>query len=184
MKFFKNPAVLLILSLLLIVSSTVFSTRVKLGGKCDDVTDIFYTDTAEQRSIATLLREIVTQSTSLSLIAQDYGIDTEDFDQQADWLEWALRSERGSERYIYVEYSELLKAFTALRRQLDSAALTQSDQAMVNAAENLIDADIAQITELSSVYNNAVRSFNRRYDRFPATFMASFSGVDMPEEFT
>lgn len=182
-KLFTNRAFVIIVSAILIVASTVLSTRSKLGGKADDVTEIFYADPAGGRSIASLLQELGSQAALLSAIAADYGVDAEDFSYEVDWLDMALRYNRGDESYICSEYNALMKSYQNVRRLLDSAALSDTDRAQADKAIALIDADSAEITSLASDYNAQVRSFNRRYGNPLATFMAEFAGVEMPEEF-
>ena len=183
MSFFKKPAVLIVLSVILILASTTLSVHAKLGRKSSEVTDIFYSDTTESKSIATLLREYSSASSTIALIASDYGLDTDDVSSQAYWLDSALRYSRGDEPYIYSEYSLLSKALVSLERQLESAGLNANDAAQVEGAFDELDSLQAQILALASDYNGQVRSFHRRYGGFPASFMASFAGVEMPEEF-
>lgn len=183
MSFLKKPAVLIVLAAILFVSSTVLSVRVKLGNKCEDVTEFFYADTVDQKSIASLLRDFVSESQKLTVIASDYGIDTEEAEDQVSWLDMALRYNRGEENYLYSEYSALIKAMTSLQRQLDNAALNERDAAQVAASNETIATLQSQILTLASDYNSMVRSFNRRYGGFPADVMADFAGVELPEEF-
>lgn len=182
-KLFTNPAFVIILSAALILGSTVFSVRTKLGGKADDVTELFYADTVDSRSLASILQEIGSQASLLAAIGSDYGLDVEDFSYQADWLDMALRYNRGDESYIAQEYSELVKSYQLLRRQLDGLSMSDADRAQASQAAAVIDADIVQITVLASDFNGQVRSFNRRYGNPLASFMADLAGVEMPEEF-
>ena len=47
-----------------------------------------------------------------------------------DWLDMALRYNRGDEDYIYSEYSALVKSLQSLRRQLGNASLSEQDRAL------------------------------------------------------
>ena len=182
-KLFQSPAFIIIVSAILFVSSTVLSTRSKLGGKADDVTEIFYSDTSGSRSIAALLQEIDAQAALLAAIGADYGVDVEDFSYEVDWLDMALRYNRGDESYICAEYNDLMKSYQNVRRLLERAALNDADRAQAEKAAAVMDDDAALITALASEYNAQVRSFNRRYGNPLARFLAEFAGVDMPEEF-
>ena len=182
-KLFTNRAFVIIVSAVLIIGSTVFSVRTKLGGKAEDVTELFYADMVDSRSIASLLQEIASRASLLAAIGSDYGLDVEDFSSQIDWLDMALRYNIGDESYIAQEYSELVRSYQNLFRQLNGLSLSDADRTQAAQAAAAIDADIEQITALTADYNGQVRSFNRRYGNPLASFMARFAGVEMPEEF-
>lgn len=183
MKLFKRRWFAFLLAFVLVIGSTAISVRARLGRKCTEQTEFFYADTAEQQSIASLLRELIGESQRLTAIAVDYGLDAQDMADTADWLDMALRYNRGREAYIYSEYSAFVKAYNTLQRQLHNASLNPHDAELVSSAESAIGDYFAQITALASDYNSRVRSFNRNYGDPLSTFMAALADVDMPEEF-
>lgn len=91
MNFFKRPAVAVILTVLIVLCSTLVSINVKLQGKCDAVSDIFYEGVrvsgVDYPAMAEPMKQLCALTDDIILIAYNYGINTEALSQRLDELE-------------------------------------------------------------------------------------------------
>lgn len=183
MKVLKKPFVAVLLSALIIFSSTLLSVDVKLGAKCQNITDGFYEGVVyegyQHKSIASQLRNICGAADGMVTIAKNYDIDTDAVSSATDEMKSALTY--GSVSYIHYLYEELLDAVQPLEDQLSRAALNERDadgfkqySSTITGARSVIE---------NSGYNESVRAFLRGYMHFPADFLAELSGVELPELF-
>lgn len=185
MSFFKKPVVAAVVCVLLVAASTLASVKLKLGEKCNDVTDLFYTGVTVSNQLHPALAEQLISycavSKEISLIASSYGIDTEELDACCDWLDSAMKYSPREISYIYYEFSGFSAALKKVVYALDAcqlsdrhaALMTEYEQSMKSFDENIAD----------SGYNDYVRSFRLKYERFPAAYLAGLVGVTMPGYF-
>lgn len=183
MNFLKKPIVALLIAALIIYFSTALSVNVKLGAKCQDITDGFYDGVTYEgyahKSIASQIRNICAAADGMATIAKNYDIDTQDVSSATDEMKNALTY--GTVSYIHYLYEELLDAVKPLEDQLNRAELSERDadglkqySSTITGAQSVID---------NSGYNESVRSFLRSDMSFPADFMADLAGVELPELF-
>lgn len=186
MKFFKRPAVAVLITAVIVLASTALSVNIKLGEKCERVIDGFYNGVyyngAEQKSIASQLKNIYSCADEIASIAGRYDIDTEDVLWCIDDLKLGLTYSPNEASYLYYCYDELIGEVKTLERELSRVELKEQDS-------EALEQYIASIKESqraieSSGYNESVREFLREYMRFPAEHLADFAGVQVPEYFS
>ena len=176
MKLFKSPVFATILTIVVVFASILLNTNIKLGRKCDAVTNRFFDGPA---SIAGRLDAISGDAASLIAIAERYDVDA----AMAQSYHSALRGSLQSENVYLTRlaYSSLSSSLTALSGQLANTALSAADKEEVERCTASI-AD-AQSAISAADYNETVRAFQRRYDHFPTNVLADMAGVDMPQTF-
>lgn len=186
MKFFKRPAVAVLITAIIVLASTALSVNIKLGEKCQQVIDGFYNGVyyngAEQKSIASQLRNIYSSADEIAAIAGRYDIDTEEILWCIDDLKLGLTYSPDEASYLYFCYDELIGEVKALEGKLRKTELEDRDaEALEQYISSIKD---SQSAIESSGYNESVREFLREYMRFPAEHLADFSGVQLPEYFS
>ena len=190
-KILKNPAVALIITFVLVFVSLQLNTRIKFGGQCDEISAQLY-NSAGSPCIADGMRTLCSATEKMLTLAGQLGIDVSTLDsdgkyadeQAADLISdirSALRYEDGSARYLYYLYEALLSKTYAMETALARSALSDADSAAFLAAKE--EASQARTLVENADYNDIVRTFLKRYDRFPTSLIASFAGVSMPNLF-
>lgn len=183
MKLLKNPVFAVFLAVVVVISSTLINTNVKLGRKSAAVSDLFYEGVTAsgytRPSIASHLENIGGFADGLAAIARNNGIDAGEVEQDVDMLRGSVSS--GDMFLIRSNYSSLLSAMTKLIDSLERASLDERDASGVEQYKSSLNGAQSAIAE--SGYNEAVRDFLRRYDRFPSRQLGAMAGVPMPETF-
>ena len=191
-KFLSNPAVALIITVVLVLVSLVLNTRVRLGGQCDEITATLYSSEDGSPCIADGLRSLCSASEKMLTLSRQLGIDADKLDSDSEYSDEeienliadtraSLRYGDGSARYLYYLYEALLSKTYAMETALGRASLSSADtEAFLTAKE---EAAQAQALIAGTDYNDTVRAFLKKYDRFPTSAIASFSGVTMPKLF-
>lgn len=183
MNFFKKPFVAVLLSMAIIVSSTLFSVNIKLGDKCQDITDGFYEGVDYEgyahKSIAGQIKNICGAADGMATIAANYGLNTDAVIAASKDVKDALTY--GSVSYVGYCYNELIAAVKPLEDQLSREQLSDRDAEGLGKYSSTING--AQAVIEKSGYNESVREFLREYKRLPAEALAVFSGVNFPELF-
>lgn len=185
MKFFKKPAVAVLITAAIVLSSTALSVNIKLGEKCQQVIDGFYDGVyyngARQPSIASQLKNICSCADEITTIAGHYDIDTE----QALWciedLKLGLSYSYDEASYLYYCYDELIGEVKALENTLNKTELAAQDAEALS--QYITSIKESQKAIESSGYNESVREFMREYMRFPAEHLADFANVQLPYYF-
>lgn len=175
MKFFKNRTVAIILCALIVIGSTLLNTHWKLGGLCRELSDRFYASDEIGQQLETLRVEAVT----LAAVAEGNGLDAFDLTGAAENLQDHLS--RGGAASVYAAYDWLRTELAVTEQKLLSKALSEGDAETVSLSLEKIHA--AQAKLAASSYNEDVRDFLRRYDRFPTSMLARLAGVALPEVF-
>ncbi len=185
MKLFKKPVFAVILCVVLILCSTLLSVHIRFGAKCDRVKDALYTGVETngytQKGIASHLQNIGAYAAGLVTIAKNYDIDTADVEQAENYLQMSLNYSRDYASHIHYNYAELNKALDTMIDQLQRTELSERDADGVRQYVESLNGARSAIEE--SAYNEQVREFLRKYDRFPTDSLASLAGVSMPEFF-
>ncbi|MBO5544622.1 MAG: hypothetical protein J5949_08315 [Oscillospiraceae bacterium] len=191
-KILSSPVVALIITFVLVFASLALNTRIRLGGQCDEITAGLYSGKGGSPCIADGLRSLCTASEKMLTLAGQLGIDVDSLDSDGEYADEdpadlindirnALRYEDGSARYLYYLYEALLSKDYAMETALARAALSEADAAAFLEARE--EASQARAVVDNDSYNNTVRAFLKKYDRFPTSQIASFSGVSMPKLF-
>lgn len=186
MSFFSKRSVAIIVSVILIISSTLLSTHVKLGKKADEITEGFYNgisyDGYLHPAVFTQLKNISSYCLGVSTIASEYGIDTSALKEARDHLETNLSENSGSIKELYLNYSELVPIANQIFNELGTKTLNERDQLGYSEYKTNYDGAISTIEE--SGYNESVTDFlNGPYHAFPANIFAKLAGVSEPVYF-
>lgn len=185
MSTLSKRKVALLLTAVMVVASTLISVDAKLGEKARQVSygfyDGVYVDGYQQKGIGEHLKNLCSYADGLVTIANNYAIDTEEVSDASQTMKWAMTYDQDDISYQYWCYSELRKTVEVLTRQMEQAELNERDASGLNQYSSNINGAVSAIE--SSGYNATVREFMRRYDHFPADFLAELAGVDMPEYF-
>ena len=191
-RFLSNPAVALIITVVLVLISLVLNTRVRLGGQCDEITATLYSSEDGSPCIADGLNSLCSASEKMLTLSRQLGIDADELDDDSEYSDEeienliadtraSLRYGDGSARYLYYLYEALLSKTYAMESALGRSELSSSDTEKLLAAKE--QAEQAQALITGTDYNDNVRAFLKKYDRFPTSAIASFSGVTMPKLF-
>lgn len=181
MDFFRNRLVACVLAVLVVAGSAVINTQVKLGEKCQEVEDGFYTSQSGEKSIYARLDERLDASNGVWSLLVNRDTDAANSLSEA-------RSELIS-AYDAKDISEMYDANKSLETAFDSAAAVlaacELDSGEIDAMNSYIESfDGAQKMIDRSSYNSTVLEFVRTvYNKFPASLLAPVAGVDSPELF-
>lgn len=185
MKALRNPLAALLLSVLVVLVSTTVSINVKLNNKCSKVIDGFYSglvqDVALGGSIHTKLNELCGLAGDIALVAENYGIDTRALLSATDTLSVELAYRNDDIDSIYDCYEDMYNSLFAIVMKLSETGLSQRHIEFMSAASERIN-DIKTSIEKSG-YNESVREFYKKFDRFPVNVFADFFDIDYPEYF-
>ena len=183
MDFLKKPFVAVVLSALIVISSTLVSTNVKLGKKCAKLTDSFYESAVLRRSggspIANEIKDICAAAEGLSRIAHSNGLGTEKAELAATEMTACLS--KSNVQFIYQAYVHLLKTTDALISELSALSLSERDAEAMDGYIAELESSAEAIA--ASDYNDNVRKFYREQLRFPAKQLAGLAGVEIPQLF-
>ena len=178
MKFFKNPVVAVILSALIVLCSTLVSVNIKFGARCREITDEFYTG---DEAMVKPLNNISASVDGLVNIAGSYGLDCTAVSAAADRFASALRGSDGQVGALYQLYRDLMREEASLESALFRQELRDQDADSAQQYAEIIREAVDELED--SDYNESVRSFLRRYDRFPTNSLAALAGVAYPAYF-
>lgn len=185
MKYLKNPAVAVILSLLIVLSSSFLTAGVKLSRASDKVTDGFYQgiryDGYKHKSIAGQLDNICGAVSGLVTIAKNYSLDTAELSSRNSELSKALSAETDRISSVYADYSSLLASLYPLLDELSEISLSDRDEKGAKDYEVTIIGAEKVIEEAG--YNESVQAFAKDMSRFPADFFLSATRTKLPEAF-
>ncbi len=177
MKFFRNPVTAIILAFLIVAGSTLINVHWKFGAMCREIQDSFY----ETDRIGNQLEAIRQDAVLLSSVAKQNGIDAEDLRSAADDLQSALSRESTGAGLLFWYYDTLRTELISTEQRLLSATLPEADAETVRDCMDRISAASDRIS--GDPYNQTVRAFLSKYDRFPTGPLAILADVDMPEVF-
>ena len=186
MNFFKKPAVAVILSLIVIFASTLISVSAKLNNKCDKVSDGFYSGVKykgeKHDAIADEICSLCAVSDDIVPIASNYGIDTASLSDSSQQLYTLVSSGSRDIGSVYQVYSEFITALKNVETQLHAAGLSSRHEEAMNEYSEEISSCVDDIN--TACYNDSVREFLRKYDKFPTRNWADFLGISFPEYFS
>ncbi len=177
MKFFKNPVVAVLLALLIVLASTLVNVHVKYGKLCRSVTDEFYAEAG----IADQLSSIRMDAAVLAKVAERNGIDAKELTNAANHLQDLLSQTGVSAGRVFRCYDELRVELVSAEQKLLGVALSDTDAITVSDCISRIQNAASAIS--ASPYNETVRSFLAKYDRFPTHMLARLANVSIPEVF-
>ena len=184
MKVLKNPVFAVFFAVLLVISSSLISSGMKLDKECRKVTDGFYQgvkyDGYKHSAIYTQLKNICGAASGLVTVADNYGIDTREVSEREAELSAAVSDTHGGISSICKKYAALSEALTRLERELDGVTLSSRDEdgfelyvSTIENAGGVID---------SSGYNESVHSYISGCDAWKRMFI-SLTNTHLPELF-
>ena len=185
MNLLKNPIIAVLLTILIVLSSTVISASVKLNNKCEAVIDDFYEGKMKQGIVYTSIYADVCSmyelAADVALVAENYGVKTTELVGYIAELKDELSYKNEDISEIYNDYTGLYSSLRAVEIELSGIMMSQSHVEFMTAAS----AQIAQLKQSidSSDYNDNVRTFYKRLDRFPVSFFAELFDIEYPEYF-
>ena len=187
MNFFKRPFVAVVLTVLIVLCSTLVSINVKLQGKCDAVSDIFYEGVrvsgVDYPAMAEPMKQLCALTDDIILIAYNYGINTEALSQRLDELELAIQYSDDDVGYIGSCYGDFFKELRAVEDQLQNTGLSERHQTVMDEYSAQIETCSVTIDQGAKGYNEKVRGFLKSYDKFPTSFWADVTGTWFPGYF-
>ncbi len=185
MKFLKNPFIAVLLTVLIVLGSTAISINTKLNNKCENIIDKFYEGGIQQGFVFDStygnLCSMYELADEIVLVADNYGVDTRELSSNINTLKEALNFKNDDMSEIYSDYSEFYASLRAVEMELSNIQLSQRHMEYMNSASE-------QISYLKSCvdnsnYNESVRTFYKKFDRFPVNAFADFFNIDYPEYF-
>lgn len=188
MKFFKKPSVAIVVTILVVYISTMVSINVKLTDKCIKITDGFYDGVrvsgVDYPAVYDSVKELCFLSGDMIVIAKNYGIDTEALYYAQDSLESAVSYSGDDISYIGWCYDDFIQQLRQMENQLHSTGLSQRHTAAMEEYSAEISSALEAIEVNGAAYNETVRDFIRKYDRFPISAWAGLTGTYFPGYFS
>ena len=186
MAFFKKPIGAFLVSLALVLVATLVTVNVKLGNRCQDVTDGFYTGVlyngTEEESISDQLDSLLILADELEIVAEKYDVDVEPLSYAREDMQFGIMYSHNDISYLYYTYDELITSMRQLFDALSTAGMSQDDARTVQGIKDA--ASSAQEVIRQSDYNESVREYLLKYERFPTYIMGEFANVDKPQYFS
>ena len=185
MKLLKNPVIAVLLTVLIVLSSTIITTSVKLNNKCNAVIDEFYEGRLKQGIIYTSIYADICSmyelGSEVALVADNYGVNTKDLVNSINELKNELSYRNTDISDIYADYSWFYGSLRAVEIELSSIGLSQRHMEYMTT----VSQQIAQLKYSidNSSYNESVRTFYKKFDRFPVNIFAELFDIDYPEYF-
>ena len=181
-KFLSNPAVAMVIAVIVVIGSILINTRVKLGSQCDVLNAYFYETGTEEVSVAGSLRSFCNAVEQILILGEKYDLnDLEETQLCVDNIRDALRSHSYDTGTIYKNYDQLLKNTFSIESSLARTSLSPEDKSSYDSAQH--NAAEAKAAIDSSSYNDSARRFLKKNTRFPTPQLAAVTGVQMPELF-
>ena len=186
MKLLKRPYFAVLLCILVVLGSTALSAGLKLSGKCGGVIDGFYDgvryNKEDHAAIAHQISELCDVAEDMAVIADNYGINTDSVDQLSSRMRATLNSRSRDISEVSAQYKEFSAALKALESTLHSSGLSERHTTLMQEySVDMIDA-VQAIS--GSCYNESVRDFLQRNDRFPAAAIAGLFNIQFPAYFS
>lgn len=185
MKFLKKPFVAAVVCILVVLISSSVSISVKLNRECEKVVDYFYEGNIQGGLVVnSIYGEIVKMyelAENIVIIADNYGVDTRSLVSDIAELKEVLNYKNPDAGDIYNDFSEFYSNLWAVELELSNTQLSQRHLEYMHSASQEINSLKASIE--SSDYNSIVRTFYKRFDRFPVNIFAEIFDIEYPEYF-
>ena len=184
MKALKNPVFAVFLAALIIISSSLISSGIKLDRECRKVEDGFYQgvkyDGYRHPAIYAQLNNICGAVSGLVTLADGYGIDTTEVSAREEELSAGISQMHNSIYDAYDSYTALCGALTKLERELDGSVLTQRDRKDFELYAGTVDT--ARDTIASAGYNDSVYGYLSGCGELKKLFL-TLTNTPLPEFF-
>lgn len=183
MKFFKKPVVAIILAILIVFSSTVFSILDDVRDDIDELSRCFYhgeSHDGAENGIHAYLLEFCNLGEAAAIYAAGKGLDDAELISAKSELENELRRVELNIDDIYDSYVSLCAALENFRVKLSSTPLS-SDEAR-EAADIIYSAEIIKNNINNSSYNSLRTRFAEELSPLENLFAMLFD-LDIPGYF-
>ena len=177
----KHPITALIIAILACGFAIVMNTQMKLGERVQAVEDGFFTSVAGERSIYSRLEEKLDAANGLWTVLE--GVDSGAAQTLSDARSGLLTAYESRDiAAMYDANTELDKAYSDAVKALDGAELDENTQSALDDYTTNYEGAQKMIEQNS--YNSSVLEFMRStFNKFPASELADFAGVEPPVSF-
>lgn len=177
----KHPITALLVAIITCGFALVLNTQMKLGEAVQAVEDGFFTSTPGARSIYSRLQEKLDASNGLWTILEGVYADAAD-DLSVSRSSLLSAYDSRDIAAMYDANAELDKAFAEAESALDGAELSEGEQKSLESYVSTYEGASKMIEQNS--YNSSVLEFMRSvFNKFPASRLAAFAGVEPPVSF-
>ncbi len=177
----KHPITALLIAILACGFAIVMNTQMKLGERVQAVEDGFFTSVAGERSIYSRLEEKLDAANGLWTELE--GVDSGAAQTLSDARSGLLTAYESRDiAAMYDANTELDKAYADAVKALDGAELDENTQSALDDYTTNYEGAQKMIEQNS--YNSSVLEFMRStFNKFPASELADFAGVEPPVSF-
>lgn len=177
----KHPITALLIAILACGFAIVMNTQMKLGERVQAVEDGFFTSVAGERSIYSRLQEKLDAANGLWTVLE--GVDSGAAQTLSDARSGLLTAYESRDiAAMYDANTELDKAYADAVKALDGAELDENTQSALDDYTTNYEGAQKMIEQNS--YNSSVLEFMRStFNKFPASELADFAGVEPPVSF-
>ena len=171
----KKPIVAAILCVIIVISSTVITTHLRLDPWCEEISEAFIAD----GGISDQLETVCTASSGIIRIAEAYGIDCFETKELCESLR--VTTHLNSPQNLFGMYQMLCARVSDLSGSLKMKELSAQDAASLDLYNDELTAARSAIS--ADGYNDSVSFFLRKeLGSFSRNF-ARLCGVNLPEQF-
>ncbi|HIR55515.1 MAG TPA: hypothetical protein IAD36_07990 [Candidatus Scatomorpha intestinigallinarum] len=172
----KHPITALLIAILACGFAMVMNTQMMLGEKVQEIEDGFFTSTPGERSIYSRLSEKLDASNGLwTILESEDAAAAEELSVSRSALLTAYESRDIAA--MYDANAELDKAFASAKAAAEAAELDESQASALSSYVTNYEGASKMIEQSS--YNSSVLEFMRSvYNKFPASRLADFAGVE------
>ena len=182
-RILSRPSAALLIAVIVVIATILLQTRFRFGRICESVNDQFYHGARGETSIASELSILADSAEVLSGLAHLYGLEeSKDIVNVISSLREQLLLESNDTSVIHDLYKTLLSDTFTLESLLSRQELRETDAETFSTAQH--NAAMAKAAIDASSYHETVRTFLKRYDRFPTSGLASLVGLKMPQVFS
>lgn len=171
----KKPIVAAILCVIVVISSTVIFTHMRLDSWCKEIGDVFFVS----GGIADQLEKVCDASVGISKMAEAYGIDSFEAQELSESLR--MTTHLKSPHDLFTVYQMLCGRINDLAASLKLKDLSAKDAANLNSLLDELSSARSAIS--SDAYNNSVSFFLRTELGSFSSGFARLCGVRLPEQF-
>lgn len=185
MKGFSKTLVAILVCVLVVIVSTAVSVSVKLNKECEKVIDTFYEGKLHNGYIvSSIYADIVKMyelAESIVVVADNYGIDTRKLVSDISTLREELSYKNPDASDLYEDFTNFYNNLWAVELELSTTQLSQRHLEYMNSAAQQVNN--LKLSIENSEYNSNVKSFYKKFDRFPANAFADMFDIEYPEYF-
>lgn len=171
----KKPIVAAILCVIIVISSTVITTHLRLDPWCEEISEAFIAD----GGIADQLETVCTASSGIIRIAEAYGFDCFETKELCESLR--VTTHLNSPQNLFGMYQMLCARVSDLSGSLKMKELSAQDAASLDSYNDELSAARSVISADS--YNEHVSFFLRKELGSFSRGFARLCGVNLPEQF-